>query len=110
MELKDVNLTPEQKLEGYKFALEKIKERGTKMEYDPQSSPYVCDNLSFWLQNNEIPDVNSSFSTDKLKKHFPEFMAKEPETDNDMGWWPIDYSGKRARIGVLTRIIKKLEK
>lgn len=103
-------LTREEKIAGYKYALKKIKynEPDSGANDGPGVSPYICDNLFYYIEDilgRDEPEniLFPEFNKSKLDVH------PDAEDLDNLGWWPMTPKGKKKRIKILEEIIKKLE-
>lgn len=92
-------LTPSQRLEAYRWALENFRTH--------HDGPYLCDVLSDFCDRNGYSICYNS------KTVFPEFgRRKPPEYQIDKfteGWFPIDPTGNSLREALLIECIAEVE-
>lgn len=100
--MKDLALTPQQRIEAYQSCIKYIKEASTG------NYIYVCILLKSWLLSSyELVIVPRG---EELLKMFPEFLAQKPENKIiGTSWWTVtDHitKCKRPRIKALERSIE----
>lgn len=89
-------LTPEQRIEAYEYALKEMYERGNL---------WICVRLHFWLEFNGYDNARIS-----VLEIFPEFAKLKPDPlpfKGSASWWSPDKAGHRSRIAALEQCIKE---
>lgn len=89
-------LTPEQRIEAYEYALKEIK---TNISF------CCCSLLAYWLNWRYPPHGYLMSDAHKL---LPELLSKKPpNTPIDHRWWSYDTAGQASRIAALEQCIKE---
>lgn len=89
-------LTPEQRIEAYKYVLDRIERVG---------NIWICIQLGGWIYKN-VWHVQVNDAID----YFPEFAAMKPDPLPFLGstaWWDEDEDGRLSRIAALEQCIKE---
>lgn len=92
------SLTHQQKIDGYKFALNKIS----------WIVPWICPALMDYCNSLKLDRISSIAS---VLQHFPEFLKYKPDNKfTNESWFNENPFGYYKRRRILKRIIKQLEK